>query len=63
MSTPAVVSEVSLTGPSPKKLKPAMAQEEPHLYVRKLNEDAKLPVRGSTGAAGYDLSRCVQIQA
>ena len=32
---------------------------EPKLLVKKLSENATLPVRGSTGAAGYDLARFV----
>jgi hypothetical protein len=28
------------------------------LRVRRLNEHALLPKRGSSGAAGYDLARC-----
>ncbi len=32
---------------------------EPKLLVKKLSENATLPVRGSAGAAGYDLARCV----
>ena len=36
----------------------AMADTEP-LRVKKLSEHATLPVRGSAGAAGYDLARCV----
>ena len=35
----------------------AMADTEP-LRVKKLSEHATLPVQGSAGAAGYDLSRC-----
>ena len=30
------------------------------LRVKKLSEHATLPVRGSAGAAGYDLARCVR---
>lgn len=32
------------------------------LRVRRLNEHALLPKRGSAGAAGYDLARCVGCQ-
>lgn len=32
---------------------------EPKLLVKKLSENATLPVRGSAGAAGYDLARFV----
>lgn len=46
-------SENVLAAPSPKK--PRMQVEVP-LRVKKLSEDATLPVRGSAGAAGYDLS-------
>ncbi len=31
------------------------------LFVKRHSEHAKLPVRGSAGAAGYDLARCAQI--
>lgn len=31
------------------------------LRIKRLTEFAVLPTRGSAGAAGYDLSRCVQI--
>lgn len=34
---------------------------EPVLKVKKLSERAILPVRGSTGAAGYDLARYVGV--
>lgn len=34
-------------------------EEKPLLRVKKLSENATLPVRGSSGAAGYDLARCV----
>ena len=33
------------------------------LRVRRLNEHALLPKRGSSGAAGYDLARCVLLCA
>lgn len=33
------------------------AKETEVLRVKKLSEHATLPVRGSTGAAGYDLAR------
>lgn len=39
---------------------PASANNEfPPLRVKKLVPEALLPVRGSAGAAGYDLARCV----
>lgn len=31
--------------------------QEEALFVKKLSENAVLPVRGSAGAAGYDLAR------
>ena len=40
-----------------KKVCLGMAEEEPKLYVKKLSPLAKLPVRGSAKAAGYDLCR------
>lgn len=36
---------------------------EEHLLVKKLSEHATVPVRGSAGAAGYDLSRSGQAAA
>lgn len=35
---------------------------EPVLRVKKLSEYATLPVRGSSGAAGYDLARYVMFE-
>ena len=37
--------------------KPKMAHEVQQLRVKKLSDVAVLPVRGSQGAAGYDLAR------
>ena len=44
--------------PQPNKMQKVHA--EPVLKVKKLSERATLPVRGSAGAAGYDLARCVE---
>ena len=40
--------------PAPKQAK---IEAAPVLRVKKLSENAILPVRGSSGAAGYDLAR------
>lgn len=42
-------------GEQPQAQRPRLTEA---LRVKKLNGDATLPVRGSAGAAGYDLSRC-----
>lgn len=36
-------------------------EAEPTLRVKKLSDRATLPVRGSAGAAGYDLARYVKV--
>ena len=43
--------------PQPTKMQ--KVENEPLLRVKKLSDRATLPVRGSAGAAGYDLSRWV----
>lgn len=43
--------------PQPTKMQ--KVENEPLLRVKKLSDRATIPVRGSAGAAGYDLSRCV----
>ena len=35
--------------------------EQEYLRVKRLSPEATLPTRGSAGAAGYDLSRCVRL--
>ena len=37
---------------------PRLSEMAESLRVKKLSEHATLPVRGSEGAAGYDLARC-----
>lgn len=37
------------------------AEPQSPLYVKQLSPDARLPVRGSEGAAGYDLSASVNV--
>lgn len=45
----------------PQSERPAKMQKVEALLVKKLSEDATLPTRGSSGAAGYDLSRQVTL--
>ena len=37
------------------------SRQEPKLLVKRLSEHAYLPRRGSAGAAGYDLARCMPV--
>ncbi len=58
MSKPlAAINSENVPQPNAKMQK---VEVEPTLRVKKLSERAILPVRGSTGAAGYDLARYVK---
>jgi hypothetical protein len=56
MTATTVTAATNAGEPSPKMAK---METVPVLRVKKLSENAILPVRGSTGAAGYDLARYV----
>ncbi|RMZ55413.1 hypothetical protein APUTEX25_003537 [Auxenochlorella protothecoides] len=56
MTVPSVAAHDGSVPPPSKLIKTGHA---PALLVKKLSEYAVLPKRGSVGAAGYDLARCM----
>ena len=58
MTTLAATSRENLPSSSEPAAKMQRTEVTEELRVRRLNEHAQLPKRGSAGAAGYDLARC-----
>lgn len=51
----------AVASPAKKVAMPSLTTEMPPLKVKRLSEDAQLPKRGSSKAAGYDLFRYLLI--
>jgi dUTPase len=58
MTTLAATGRENLPSSSEPAAKMQRTEVTEELRVRRLNEHAQLPKRGSAGAAGYDLARC-----
>lgn len=52
------IEQINLTMQEIEQVEKKLKQENNNLKVKRLNAFAKLPVRGSEFAAGYDLSSC-----